>query len=83
MQRAIGRVSKLNVIGRVLHPLAGLEPELPTPAVERADIVPAMTPTPRPAAGEQAGAIEIDAAEGLEGEYVRQLFAARQVWRHW
>jgi hypothetical protein len=83
MQHAIGHVSKLNAIGRVLHPLAGLEPELPTPAAERARIVAAMTPTPSPASGERTGAIKIETAEGLEGEYVKQLFAARQVWRSW
>ena len=83
LQHAISHLSKLNAIGRVLYPLAGLEPELPTPAVERAVIVPAMTPTPGPAAGERTGAIEIDTPEGPEGEYVRQLFAARPVWRHW
>jgi hypothetical protein len=83
MQHAIGRVSKLNAIGRVLHPLAGLEPELPTAAAERAVIVPAMTPTPRPAAGERPGAIEIETADGLEGEYVRQLFSVVQVRRNW
>jgi hypothetical protein len=83
MQHAIGRVSKLNAIGRALHPLAGLEPELPTPAAERAVIVPAMTPTPRPAAGERTGAIEIETADGLEGEYVRQLFSVLPVRRNW
>ena len=83
LQHAIGRVSKLNAIGRVLHPLAGLEPELPIPAAERAVVVPAMTPTPRPAAGERTGAMEIDTADGLEGDYVRELFAVRQVWRNW
>jgi hypothetical protein len=83
MQHAIGHLSKLNAIGRVLHPLAGLEPELPTPAAERAVIVPAMTPTPRPAADERTGAIELETDASAEGEYVRQLFAARQVWRHW
>ena len=40
LQHGIGRVPKLNAIGRVLHPLAGLEPELPTPAAEHAVIVP-------------------------------------------
>jgi hypothetical protein len=83
MQRAIGHVSKLNAIGRVLYPLAGLEPELPTLAAERAVIVPAMTPTPGPAAGERTGAIQIETDDGLEGAYVRQLFAARQVWSNW
>jgi hypothetical protein len=83
LQHAIGRLSKLNAIGRVLHPLAGLEPELPTPAAERAVIVPAMTPTPRPAPGERTGSIEVGTGDGLEGEYVRQLFEARQVWRNW
>jgi len=83
LQQAISRLSKLNAIGRVLYPLAGLEPELPAPAVERAVIVPAMTPTPRPAAAERTGALAIEAVEGLEGEYVRQLFSIRQVWRSW
>jgi hypothetical protein len=54
IQQAVGRVSKLTAIGRILHPLAGLEPELPTPADERASIVSAMTQPPdrRPANGE-------------------------------
>lgn len=83
IQHAIGPVSKLNAIGRVLHPLAGLEPELPTPASERAVIVPAMTPTPGPAAGERSGALAVHIDDGLEGEYVKELFSARQVWRKW
>jgi len=83
LQQAISRLSKLNAIGRVLYPLAGLEPELPTPAAERAVIVPAMTPTPRPAADERTGAIGMETADGLEGDYVRQLFSIRQVWRNW
>jgi len=83
IQHAIGHVSKLNATGRVLHPLAGLEPELPTPAAERAVIVPAMTPSPGPKAGERRGTLEIGDAEGLEGEYLRELFSSSQVWRHW
>lgn len=83
MQHAIGHVSKLNAIGRVLYPLAGLEPELPTPAAERALIVPARTPTPGPAPGERCGVVDTDTAEGLEGEYVRQLFSPRQTWHNW
>ena len=83
LQHAISRLSKLNAIGRMLYPLAGLEPELPVSAVERAVIVPAMTPTPHPAAAERTGAIAIEAAEGPEGEYVRQLFSVRQVWGSW
>jgi hypothetical protein len=83
IQHAIGHVSKLNAIGRVLYPLAGLEPDLPTPAAERALIVPAMTPTPGPAPGERRGVVEIDTAEGQEGEYVRELFSPPQTWPHW
>jgi hypothetical protein len=83
MQRAIGRASKLNAIGRVLFPLAGLEPELPTPAAERALIVPAMTPTPGPAPGERRGVVEIDTTEGLEGQYIRELFSPQQTWQEW
>jgi len=83
MQHAIGRVSKLNAIGRVLYPLAGLEPDLPTPAAERAVIVPAMTPTPGPAPGERRGIVEIDTPEASEGDYVRELFAPQQIWRNW
>jgi hypothetical protein len=65
----LGRVSRLNAVGRVLHPLAGLEPEFPVPAAEHAVIVPAMTPTPGPAAAERPGVLTIDRGEGLEGEY--------------
>ena len=83
IQQAIGHVSKLNAIGRVLHPLAGLEPELPTPASERAVILPAMTATPGPAPGERSGALVVDIGDGLEGEYVKQLFSAREIWRLW
>jgi hypothetical protein len=56
---------------------------MPTPAVERAVIVPSMTRTPGPAPGECAGALEIGQAEGAEGEYVRQLFSVRELWRSW
>jgi uncharacterized protein DUF2383 len=83
LQHAIGRVSKLNAIGRVLYPLAGLEPDLPTPAAERALIVPAMTPTPGPAPGERRGVVEIDTAEGPEGDYVRELFSPHHTWPNW
>jgi len=55
LQHGLGKVSRLNAIGRVLHPLAGLEPELPTPAAERAAIIPAMTPAPGPAPVERSG----------------------------
>jgi hypothetical protein len=83
IQHALGAVSKLNAIGRVLRPLAGLEPEPPTPAAERAVILPAMTPTPGPAPDERPGAPVIDTGEGLEGQYVRGLFSASRTWRHW
>jgi hypothetical protein len=83
LQHGIGRVSQLNAIGRVLHPLAGLEPELPVPAAERAVIVPAMTPTPAPAPGERRGSLSIETGEGAEGEYVRQLFSPNRVWSNW
>jgi hypothetical protein len=83
IQKAFGRVSKLNAVGRALHPLAGLEPDLPTPAAERAVIVPAMTPTPGPAPGERSGALVVESGEGLEGEYVRDLFSPSRTWRDW
>jgi hypothetical protein len=83
IQRAVGRVSKLNAIGRVLHPLAGLEPELPTPAAERARIEPAMTPTPGPAPGERTGVLVVESGDDLEGKYVRDLFSASPIWRNW
>lgn len=83
LQHGVGLVSRLNAIGRVLHPLAGLEPELPTPAAERAVIVPAMTPTPGPAPSERRGVVTIEKGEGPEGEYVDRLFSAHHVWRSW
>jgi hypothetical protein len=83
MQHALGRVSKLNANGRVLHPLAGLEPDLPTPAAEHALIVPVLAPAAGPAIDERPGALEIQAGDGAEGDYVRTLFTARQMWRHW
>jgi hypothetical protein len=63
--------------------MAGLEPEFPVPAAERAVIVPTMTPSPGPAAAERPGVLTIDRGEGLEGEYTDQLFAAGQVWKTW
>jgi hypothetical protein len=83
IQRAIGHVSKLNAMFRVLYPLAGLEPQLPTPAAERAVIVPPMTRAPGPAPGERRGDVRIETPEGPEGEYVRDLFSAQQTWRRW
>jgi hypothetical protein len=83
IQKAIGHVSKLNAIGRILYPLSGLVPELPTPAAERALIVPAMTPTPGPAPGERRGIVNVETADGSEGEYVRQLFSPRETWQRW
>jgi hypothetical protein len=83
LQHGLGRVSRLNAMGRILHPLAGLEPELPTPAAERAVIIPAMTPSPGPEPTERAGALTIVKGEGLEGEYIDELFTASRVWRQW
>jgi hypothetical protein len=83
IQHALGHVSKLNAIGRVLHPLAGLEVEMPIPTSARAVIAPALTPTPGPAPGERPGALAVDVGDGLEGEYVKALFSAREVWRTW
>ena len=83
LQHGLGRVSRLNAIGRVLHPLAGLELEAPRPAAERAVIIPAMSPTPGPAQTERPGVQTIDKGEGLEGAYTDQLFDASQVWKHW
>ena len=83
LQHGISRMSVLNAIGRVLHPLSGLEPELATPAAEHAVIVPAMTPTPGPAPNERRGELTVDKPEGAEGEYVDVLFSPGQVSRHW
>jgi hypothetical protein len=83
LQHGLGKVSRMNAIGRVLLPLAGLEPELPTPAAERAVIVPAMTPAPGPAPAERSGVLTIEKADGLEGEYTDQLFSADHVRKHW
>jgi hypothetical protein len=83
IQQALGHTSALNAIGRVLHPLAGLDPDLPTPAAERARTVPAMTPTPGPAPGERSGALVVDSREGLEGDYVTDLFSSARTWRNW
>jgi hypothetical protein len=83
LQHGLGRVSKLNAIGRVLHPLAGLEPELPVPAADRAVILPARTPTPGPATGERRGSVSIDKSQGLEGDYVDRLFSANRIWTNW
>jgi hypothetical protein len=83
IQRALGRVSKLNAIGRVLHPLYGLEHDLPTAAAERAVIAPAMTPTPGPADGERTGVVKVETRNDAEGAYIQELFAVRGVWRHW
>jgi hypothetical protein len=83
LQHAMGRVSRLNAIGRVLHPLSGLEPELPAPAAERAVIVPAMTPTPGPAPIERHGVLTIEKPEGPEGDYIDRLFSADRIWSNW
>jgi hypothetical protein len=83
LQHGLGRVSRLNALGRVLHPLAGLEPELPTPAAERAVIVPAMTPSPGPAPTERHGVLTIQNVGGAEGEYVDRLFSPDRVWTNW
>ena len=83
LQHGLGRVSRLNAMGRILHPLAGLEPELPVPAAERAVIIPAMTPTPGPAPSERGGVLTIVKGDGLEGEYIDELFTASRVWKQW
>jgi len=83
LQQGLGRVSRLNALARVLHPLAGLEPELPTPAAERAVIVPAMTPSPGPAPTERRGVLTIKNVGGAEGDYVDRLFSPDRVWTSW
>ncbi len=83
LQHGVGLVSRLNAIGRVVLPLAGLEPELPTPAAEHAVIVPALTPTPGPALTERHGLVMIEKGDGPEGDYVDRLFSAHQVWSNW
>jgi len=83
IQHAISRVSKLNAIGRVLHPLSGIAPEIPVPAASLAAIVPAMTPTPGPAEGERPGVMIIAPAERLEQEYSEQLFDPTRIRRAW
>jgi len=83
LQQGLGRVSRLNALGRVLHPLAGLEPELPIPAADRAIIVPAMTPSPGPAPIERHGVQTIETPEGTEGDYVNRLFSPDRVWTNW
>jgi hypothetical protein len=83
MQHALSRVSKLNAIGQVLHPLAGLDPLIPLPAAERADVVPTVAPTPGPAAAEQRGTLVIGTADGPEGEYIDRLFSRTGVWESW
>ena len=83
LQKAMGRVSKLNAIGRVLHALAGLEPDLPTPAAERAAVVPVMMPTPGPADGERQGVLRVETTNGPEAAYVEQLFSVDEIRRHW
>jgi hypothetical protein len=83
IQHAIGRVSKLNAIGRVLHPLSGLAPEIPVPAANLAVIVPAMTPTPGPAEGEREGVMTIAPGVGLEEDYTSQLFDPARIRRSW
>ena len=75
------RRARLNAMGRILHPLAGLEPELPTPTAELAVIIPAMTRSPGPEPTERGGALTIVKGEGLEGEYIDELFTASRVWR--
>jgi hypothetical protein len=83
LQHAISRVSKLNAIGRVLMPLSGLAPEIPTPAATNAVIVPAMLPAPGPAAREHAGVLTIDPAESAEAAYTQQLFDPPRTWKTW
>jgi hypothetical protein len=83
MQHAVSHISKLNAVGRVLLPLAGLEAEQPAPAAERALIVPTRAHTPGPAPGERPGALDVEMPDGLEGDYVRELLSVRPVWRNW
>ena len=42
-----------------------------------------MIPTPGPATDERHGVVDIDTAEGLEGDYVRALFSPREIWQTW
>ena len=83
MQKAMGRVSKLNAIGRVLRPLAGLEPDVPVPASERDIAMPPATPTPGPAPGERLGVLIVQPGDEPESAYVTDLFSASRTWRNW
>ncbi len=77
IQRALGRLSKLNALHRVLFPLSGLEPERPAPAATRAIDIPVLTPVPGPAQGETQGAVRVRVTDDAEGQYCAQLFGYR------
>jgi hypothetical protein len=83
IQHALGRPSKLNAIGRVLHPLSGLVPQIPTSAAEHATIVPLLEPTPGPRVDERVSQRTVDPRTSAEAAYVRELFDFHSVRRHW
>ena len=85
IQKALGRVSTLNAFHRVLRPLSGLPPEMPTPATEAASERPAIQPSPGPdASAPRAHRTINDTGAGVsERSYTEQLFDWTRVRRHW
>jgi hypothetical protein len=85
IQKALGRVSTLNAAHRVLRPLSGLPPEVPTPAAEAARERPAIQPTPGPDASAPRAQrmIDDDGAGVSERPYTDQLFDWARMRRHW
>jgi hypothetical protein len=83
IQHAAGRVSKLNAVNRVLHPLAGLASEIPAPPAERALTGPSLATISGPAESQTRGTVTVHRPDGAEGEYVERLFSATGVWDSW
>ena len=83
LQHAVGRPSVLNAIHSVLYPLSGLAPETPVRAEKKAVLVPALEPSPTPAAGEPEAVLTVEPRSAGEAAYVAELFDYRSVRACW
>jgi hypothetical protein len=84
IHKALGRPARLKAVHRVLHPLSGLDPEVPVPAVERAVHLPEILPLPAPDAepGYERSVPQRPLSES-ERQYVDVLFNPEELRKHW
>jgi hypothetical protein len=84
IHKALSRPSRLSAIRLVLHPLSGIEAEIPIPAPERALDVPAASSVEGPVEPRAVRSeMPVPGGSDLEIDYVARLFDYRSVRQHW